>query len=139
MATPTKFFQYVEDLHHGVHDFSSDQLTVALCAAANAPTTANAVLADLTTVALTYLSDANVTTGSSSQTSGTYNLVLTDKTLLASGGAVGPFRYVVLYNNTPAASPADPLVMFVDYGADLTLNDGEDLLVDFANPSYTST
>ena len=67
---------------------------------------------------------------SSAQTSGTYKLVLADVVFTASGGTIGPFRYAVLYNDTPT-SPADPLVLYWDYGASLTLQDGETFTVDF--------
>ena len=78
----------------------SDTLKIALCAAANAPVAANSVLADLTEIDYTNCSSRDLTVNSSSQTSGTYKLVLADLTLTASGGAVGPFRYAVIYNDT---------------------------------------
>ena len=59
---------------------------------------------------------------------GTAALTLDALTLTATG-AVGPFRYVVLYNDTPT-SPADPLIQFWDYGSDITLADGETFLLD---------
>jgi len=136
LATFNKVNQYVEDVQHGVHDFSTDQLVVALTAAANAPVATNTVLANLTQISYTNLSTRNVTTASSGQTSGTYTLALTDLVLTASGGSVGPFRYVVLYNETPT-SPADPLIGWYDYGSDLTLADGEQLTIDFAASSAT--
>jgi hypothetical protein len=48
----------------------------------------------------------------------------------ASGGTIGPFRYAVLYDDTPT-SPADPLVSWWDYGSSITLNAGETFTVDF--------
>ena len=50
-------------------------------------------------------------------------------TWTASGGTVGPFRYVVLYNDTPT-SPADPLVAWWDYGSALTLGIGDSFTAD---------
>lgn len=128
MATMTKFHCFVEDMAEKVHNLGSDQLVVALTAAANAPTTSNTILANLTQISYTNCSTRNVTTSSSSQTSGTYKLVLTDLTLSASGGSVGPFRYVVLYNDT---STSDSLIGFVDYGSEITLASGESLTIDF--------
>ena len=111
MATYTKFNQFVEDKNHGVHDMSSDVLTVALCNTANAPVATNSVLADLTTIAYTNLSTRVITTTSSAETAGTYKLTLADLVLTASGGSVAAFRYVVIFNETPS-SPVDPLVAF---------------------------
>lgn len=130
MATFNAFDQTVEDLMHGVHDLETDTLTVALCATASAPVAGNSVLADLTEIAYTNLSSRVITTSSSSQTSGTYKLILTDLVLTASGGAVAAFQYVVIYNDTPS-SPADPLICWYDYGSALTLGDGESLTIDF--------
>ena len=130
MASYNKFRQFVEDVAHKVHDLETDQLMVALTAAANAPVNTNEVLADLTEVTYTNLSSRNITTDTSAQTTGTYKLVLTDLVLTASGGSVGPLRYVVIYNDTPT-SPADPLIAWYDYGSEITLADGETLTVDF--------
>lgn len=140
MASFNKFNAFAEHVHEAVHNLGSDQLVVALCNAANAPVATNSVLADLTTVAYTNLSSRNITTSSSSQTSGTYKLVLVDLVLTASGGSVAAFRYVVIYNDTPT-SPADPLIGWYDYGSDLTLANGETLTIDFdgTNGLFTST
>ena len=132
----SKFNQFVEDLATKKHDCSSDQFIVALCAAANAPVATNSVLADLTQISYTNLSSRNLTISTSTQTSGTYTQLFADLTLSASGGAVAAFRYVVIYNDTQT-SPADPLVGFYDYGSDLTLADGESLLIDFTTSTFT--
>jgi len=130
MATFNKVNQFVEDKNHGVHDFSSDQLVVALCAAANAPVATNSILSDLTEIAYTNLSTRNITLGTSGQTSGAYKLVLTDLVLSASGGAVADFRYVAVYNDTPT-SPLNPLIGWYDYGSTVSLASGESLTIDF--------
>ena len=136
MATFNKVNQFVEDLAEGVHTCSTDQFTVALCAAANAPVATNATLSALTEISYTNLSSRNLTTSSSGQTSGTFTQLFADLVLTASGGSVAAFRYVVIYNNTPT-SPADPLVGWYDYGSDLTLADGETLTIDFTTSSFT--
>lgn len=137
MATWTKLNGYIEHVHHGVHNLSTGQLVVALSNTApgseSTPPTGAAsacILANVTQISYTNCSTRNITTSSSGQTSGTYKLVLTDLTLTASGGTVGPFRYAYIYNDTPT-SPADPLLGYYDYGSSITLNDTETLLVDF--------
>lgn len=130
MATFNPVNQFVEDLAHGVHNFSSDQLTVALCAAANAPVATNSVLANLTEISYTNLSSRNLVRSSSGQTSGEYKLILDDLTLTASG-AVATWRYAAIYNNTPT-SPADPLIGWLDYGSNITMANGETVLLDMS-------
>jgi uncharacterized protein (DUF2252 family) len=132
MATFTKFNQFVEDLANKVHALQSDTLKVMLCN--TAPVATNSVKADLTeiTAANGYSAGGNAAAyASDGQTSGTYKLVLADPaTWTASGGSIGPFRYAVLYNDTPT-SPADPLIGFWDYGSAVTLAAGETFTVDF--------
>ena len=135
MATYNKFNQTVEDWLEGVYTASTDQFTVALTAAANAPVATNSVLANLTEISYTNLSARNLTTSTSSQTSGTFTQLFADLVLTASG-AVATFRYVVIYNNTPT-SPADPLLCWYDYGSDLTLASGETLTIDFTTSTFT--
>jgi hypothetical protein len=132
MATFNKFNQFVEDLAKGVHNLSTGQMKIALTN--TAPVAGNSVYADLTSpLATTNLSGAtpfNVTTVSAEQVSGTLTLVLTDLTLTATG-AVGPFQYVVLYNDTPT-SPADPLIGWWVYPSSISLANTETFLIDFA-------
>ena len=127
MATYNKFQQFVEDQNNGVHDLASDQLVIALTN--TLPVATNSVLANITEIAYTNLSTRNISTISSTQTSGTYNLDLTDLTLTASG-AVATFRYVVIYNDTPT-SPANPLIGWYDYGSAVTMANLETFLIDF--------
>jgi len=60
----------------------------------------------------------------------------TDITITASGGSIGPFRYAVLYNDTPT-SPADPLIQYWDYGSAITLGAGEQVVLDIATSLFT--
>lgn len=139
MASFNKFRQFVEDLCKGVHNFTSDAtctVTVALCAAADAPVNTNSVLADLTEISYTNLSSRVVTGITAEQTTGTVTMTADDLVLTASGGAVATFRYVVLYNDDPT-SPANPLIGWYDYGSDVTLANGETFTIDFTTGILT--
>ena len=126
MASFNKFQPFVEQLAEKVHNLGSDQIVVALTN--TAPNATDATLSQITEISYTNCSSRNVATTSSAQTTGTYKLVLADLVLTASGGSVGPFRYVVLYNDTAAS---DQLIGYYDYGSALTLLDGETLTIDF--------
>lgn len=127
MATFTKFQPFVENLAEKVYNLGSDQLAIALTDAAHAPASTNGQLSQLTQISYANLSSRNVTTSSSAQTGGTYKLVCADLVLTASG-SVGPFRYVVLYDDTAAN---DELIGYWDYGSEITLATGETLTIDF--------
>lgn len=124
MSAYQKFQQFVEDINEKKHDLSSDQLKIALTNIA--PSSNDVNLTDLTEIDYSNCSAREIATSSSGQTGGVYKLVVNDITLSASGGSVGPFRYVVVYNDDN-----DKLIAFADYGSSITLNDGESILVDF--------
>ena len=131
MATFNKFQAWTEHVTEGVHDHSADTLKVMLTN--TAPIASNSVKADLTEISAGNgytAGGTQATVSSSSQTSGTYKLVLADVVFTASGGTIGPFQYAVLYNDTPT-SPADPLIGWWDYGSARTLQSGESFTVDF--------
>ena len=133
MASFVKFNSFVENLAEGVHNFQTAQLKVALTN--TAPSAANSTLSDITQINYANLSDLSLTTDSSAQVSGTYSLAVDDLTLTASG-TVDPFRYIVIYNDTPT-SPADPLIGYYDRGASITMEDEETLLLNFGSSLFT--
>lgn len=136
MASFNKVNDFIANVVHSIN-LSSDQITVALSDTAPSsettdPTTdGNGIIGNVTEIDYSNLSSRDVTTTSSSQSSGTYKLVLQDLTVTASGGSVGPFRYLYLYDDT-VTSPADPLIGYYDYGSSLTLNDGDSFTFDFS-------
>lgn len=131
MASFNKFNQFVEDVGKGVHNLATGSLKVLLTN--TAPAASNAVKADLTEISAGNGYTAGGSAAASpayAQTSGTAKLTATDVVFTASGGSIGPFRYAVLYNDTPT-SPADPLIGWWDYGSAVTLATGETFTVDF--------
>jgi hypothetical protein len=125
MATLNFFNAFKEDVFEGKHDFSTHTFKVALTN--TLPVATNSVLANITEISYTNLSSRNLTVTSSSQTSGTYKAVLADLALSATG-AVGPFQYVVIYNDTAAG---DPLVCWYALPSAVTLASGDIANLDF--------
>ena len=138
MATSAfnKFNSFTEAIAEKVHNLGSDTLEVALTN--TAPVSGNSVLANITQISYTNLNARTVTVSGSAQTGGVYKLSITDKTLTSTGGSTGPFRYVVLFNQT---ATNDELIGWYDYGSSITLGDGESLLLNFddANGVLTIT
>lgn len=120
----------MEFLAEKTFNLQTDTLKVLLTN--TAPVATNTVKANLTEISAGNgysAGGATATVASSSQTSGTYKLVLDDITFTASGGSVGPFRYFVLYSDT---ATNDELIGWWDYGSSITLANGESVTADFS-------
>ncbi len=139
MAAYNKFEQFVKDLGDKVHDLDADVLKVYLTNASPSASL-DTVKTDLAEIGAGtgYTSGGENATGVWTETGGTGTLVGTDIVWTAAGGTIGPFRYAVLYNDTPS-SPVDPLISWWDYGSSITLNDGETFTVDFGASIFTLT
>lgn len=128
MATFNKFNSFIEAVFDGKHDFENDTFKVMLTN--TAPIAGNTVKANLTDISAGngYTAGGTaVTISSSSQTGGTYSAVASGNVAFtASGGSIGPFRYVPFYNDT---ATNDELVGWLDYGSAVTLADGETFTV----------
>lgn len=125
MATQIFFNDYFEQVAKGVHQWAAHTFKLALTNTAPDAATDTA-LADITQITAgngytaggTALANVTVT-----ESGGTATIDADDVTFTASGGNIGPFRYIVLYNDS-AASPADALISYIDYGSSYTINDG---------------
>jgi hypothetical protein len=134
MATYNKFQCFVEDLAEKKHNLASDTLKVAFSNASNDPSaSADAVLADISTIDATNLGDVTLTVSSSGQSAGTYKLVVADKTLTASG-AVPAFRYVIIYNDSATNKE---VICFFDYGSEVTLASGDTFKLEFGTELFS--
>lgn len=128
MATYNKFNVFSEDVLKGTHNFNAHVFKAAFTNVA--PVATNSVLADITQIAAGGGYAAGGVTMDSvtlSRTGATSKIVIADEVFTASG-AVGPFRYVVLYNDSSAS---DSLICWYDYGSSNTLANGEIFTVNF--------
>lgn len=128
MPALQKFDSFIERVFEGQINFASDTFKVVL--SNTLPIAANSVLADITQIANGngYVTGGNsVGVTSSGQTGGDYVAILADTAFVASG-AVGPFQYAILYDDTHAS---DALVGWTDYGSPQNLVNGQVFVIDF--------
>ena len=133
MASAVKYQQFSEDLLSGVHILFGTTHTLKMMLSNTAPDVAtHKVRADATEIAggNGYTSGGVDIENDATRTAGTVTMTAVDKAITASGGSVGPFRYIIMYNDTPT-SPTDPLISYWDLGAPVTLNAGDTLNIDF--------
>lgn len=142
MAEFVKFNKFLEALAEGKHDLGSDTLKFAL---SNTAPTAASDTGFLPLSAHPPPAAANgytagghtATIAASSETGGTYTLACTtDVVITATAGGIGPFRYVILYNDT---STDDQLIGYWDYGSSITLAEGETFTIDVTASLLTIT
>lgn len=142
MATFNFFDQFGYDLGAAVHNFTSHSLKIALVSQASGVDQAgDAVLGDVTQISggTGYTTGGVDLTGETweetSSGSGVWRLVTSDLLLTASGAGMGPFRYVVLFNDTPT-SPNKPLIGWLDYTSDITVSSGNTFLIDVGTSGW---
>ena len=135
-AAFNKFNSFVAAVANKTHNLGADVLKVMLTNTAPNGTT-NTKYADISATELANgngytTGGATATLTSSTQTGGTYKLILADITFTSVTGSMGPFRYAVLYNNTDATTPKG-LIGYWDNLASVTLNGAasETFVVDF--------
>jgi hypothetical protein len=135
MATSAfnKYQDFSEQLTRGVHQFATHVFKVALTN--TAPTATHTGLSQITEISAGngYTAGGGTTTVAVSETGGTTTVTGTEVVFTATGN-MATFRYAVLYNDT-ATSPADALIGWFDYGAAISLTNGETFTVRFNNAS----
>ena len=138
MATYNKFQDFIEQFGKGVHELHAAGHTLKAMLSNNAPAATDAVKADITEITggNGYTEGGEDIQNDYTETGGVGALTGVDITWTASGGSIGPFRYVVLYNDTPT-SPADPLVCWWDYGSSITLSSGQSFTLNFGSSILT--
>jgi hypothetical protein len=133
MVAFVKFDDFHEQLLLGKHLLGAADHVVKAMLTNTAPnSTTGAVKTDVTeiTAAAGYPAGGTDIQNAVTQTGATSQMTAVDVTWTASGGSFGPFRYVVLYNDTQTA-PAKPLIGYYDYGSSITINDSESFTLDF--------
>lgn len=135
MAVFNRFNIFSEDLAEKVHDLNADTLRVYLSNTAPSAS-AHAVKGDLAEISTGNGYTGAEDTQNATSRSGLVTSVTGVDVVVTASGAVGPFRYVVLYNDTPT-SPADPLIGWWDYGASISLASGETFTIDFGSSMFT--
>lgn len=123
-ASYAKYTSGVEFLVEGINA-GSDAWKVALSNTVNvADTTFTPGTTDLAT-GNGYTAGGNAaTTSSSTQSAGTYKLVLNSPAMWTATGSVGPFRYAILWDSTTSQP-----VAYWDYGSSITLTSGDTFTV----------
>lgn len=140
MAVATKFEAFSEHLAEKVHDLNADTIKILL--SNDVPSASlDAVKADLTSelsTAAGYTAGGMDIQNTTSRTAGVTTVTAIDCVWTASG-SMGPFRYVVAYNDTPASGVIDPLICWWDYGSSISLSSGETFTADFTTGLMTIT
>lgn len=141
MAAYNKFDIFVGDVMDKVHDLLGvNDLLKIMLVNSPAPVATNTLKANLTEIAAGngYTAGGDDTQNSGARATGTFTLTGTKVVWTATASSIGPFRYVVLYNDTPA-TPLDPLIAWWDHGSAVTLAIDETFTVKFNNGDPTGS
>lgn len=135
MAAYNKFNLFTQDACNAVHNFASGSQIFKVMLTNTAPVATNHLYGDISSNEVAsgggYTTGGNTSAMSDSSSSGTEKVIATNPTAwTGSGGGMGPFRYVVVYNTTPT-TPLKPLVCWFDYGSSISLNAGDTFTVSF--------
>jgi hypothetical protein len=137
VAIFTKYDIFAEDLSKKVHTFFGTTDTLKALLSNTAPNkTTHTVRAQATELAAGHGYPAggvdiqNVGT----RTGAVVTVTAVDAVIAASGGDIGPFRYVIIYNDS---SPSDSLIGWIDRGASILLPNGGTVTINFGALLFT--
>lgn len=140
MAAFNKYQDFVEQLGKGTHQLHAAGHTLKIYLSNTAPTATDTAKATGSATEIAagngYTAGGEDTQNDYTESGGTGSCTGVDVVWTAAGGTIGPFRYVVLYNDT-ATSPADALIGWWDYGSSITLQSGETFTTDFGSSMFT--
>ena len=137
MASYNKFEDYVLQTGKGTHQLHAAGHTLKVYLTNATPSTsADSVKADLAEITAEngYPAGGTDVQNDYTETSGTGTMTAVDVVFTGSGGSFGPFRYVVLYNDTAAN---DELLGWYDYGSSISVAASETFTVDFGTAVIT--
>ena len=134
MATLNKFNLFSQDLAQGVHKLTSGGTTYSIMLTNTAPVATNHLYGDISANEVAngngYTTGGIALTITDSSSSGTEKVFAGSSSVWTATGAVGPFRYAVIYctNSTPLVKP---LVGWLDYGSPISLASGDTFTVSY--------
>lgn len=140
MAAYNKFQDFVEQLLKGVHQLHAAGHTIECFLSNEQPLVGDTVKVDIAEITIEngYTGPEDTQNDVTESPAGTANLTCVDIQIVASGGTVGPFQFVVMFNQT-ATSPLDALIAWWEYISAITLQDAETFDIDFAATTFQLT
>lgn len=136
MASYVKYEPFIQGLCNKEYDLFGTTDTIKAALASDAPTAStDTTVSDITQVANGngYTTGGEDTQNDSTRSGGTVTETAVDIVWTASG-SMGPFRYVVRYDDTHAS---DGLINYWDYGSNVTLASSETFTLDFGASTAT--
>jgi len=133
---------FTQDLCQGAHNFKSGGQTFNGMLSNTATVATNHLYGDVSGTELTttggYTAGGAASAMSDSSTTGVETVSAASITWTGSGGGMGPFRYLTVYNVTQT-TPLKPLVAWFDYGSSISLNAGDTFQASWASGFFAAT
>lgn len=142
-----KFNQFIEDINKGVHNLGTGGDTIKILLTNTAPNVGDTIVNDsLTPCQVQSVSNAPEIGAGNGYTKGGIQVTAQQAEQVAgllsfygaavqwsASGAIGPFRYAVIYNASKGSAGARPVIGYWDYGASISLSTGETFKVGNSN------